>query len=227
MEINSSEIVLNRDRTLGLRVSGDFACFTRPEFKVERVSYPVMTPSAARGVLEAVLWRPAIRWRIRRIVVVAPISYSSIRRNEVGRIASRVSPGVINKGGSFPNFFIEDHRQQRHMVVLRNVDYIIHAEIELTQKAGPGDNLTKFREMFSRRVERGQCFHHPYLGCREFVADIRDPAESPRPAIDVSMDLGLMLWDFHYERGINRPIFFSAKLERGVLNVPIDPGEPT
>jgi CRISPR-associated protein Cas5d len=206
-----------------LRVCGDFACFTRPEFKVERVSYPVMTPSAARGILEAVLWKPAIRWRIERIKVLSPIVFVPIRRNEVDHIANTPPPTLIAQGGSFREFFIEDRRQQRNTIALQNVDYIIEARFELTEKAGRDDSATKFAEMFRRRVERGQCFHHPYLGCREFVGDIHPVSDVLHQPIEDSKDLGLMLWDISYKPGRNRPIFFPAKLERGVLNVPANP----
>jgi CRISPR-associated protein Cas5d len=208
---------------LALRVSGALACFTRPELKVERVSYPVMTPSAARGVLEAVLWKPAIRWRIERIKVLAPIIFTSFRRNEVGSVAAKPSATVIAGGGSIDPFFVEDRRQQRNTVALRDVDYVIEARFDLTDKAGPGDNKSKFVEMFRRRVEGGQHFHHPYLGCREFVGDIRPVDEdTPKPTID-TRDLGLMLWDIDFNPTKNRPIFFAATLDHGVMEVPADP----
>jgi CRISPR-associated protein Cas5d len=206
-----------------LRVTGPLACFTRPELKVERVSYPVMTPSAARGVLEAVLWKPAIRWRIERIKVLAPIVFTAFRRNEVGTVAARPTAAVVAGGGAIDPFYIEDRRQQRNTVCLREVDYVIEARFDLTDRAGPADNRAKFVEMFRRRVENGQHFHHPYLGCREFTGDVR-PVEADTPApIDDSRDLGLMLWDIDFGTKKNRPLFFAANLDHGVLEVPHDP----
>src|SRR5690554_3314175 len=147
---------------LPLRISGPLACFTRPELKAERVSYPVITPSAARGVLEAILWKPAIRWRIERIKVLAPIVFTSFRRNEVDRVAAAPTRATVESGGEYAPLLVEDRRQQRNTVALRDVDYIIEARIELTDRAGEGDNLAKFVEMFRRRVEKGQHFHQPY-----------------------------------------------------------------
>lgn len=206
-----------------LKVWGDNACFTRPEMKVERVSYDVMTPSAARGVLEAILWKPAIRWLIERIDVLAPIRWESVRRNEVGSVMSPRTGGI----------FIEDQRQQRAGLFLRNVVYIIHARFEMTGKAGPEDTVTKFQEMFLRRAEKGQCFQRPYLGCREFAADfalIRRDEPLPEPIAE-SRDFGWMLHDIHHDNRADknhvhfctegcRPSFFRATLENGVMRVP-------
>lgn len=217
-----------RSATFRLKVWGRNACFTRPEMKVERVSYDVMTPSAARGVLEAILWKPAIRWLVERIDVLAPIRWESVRRNEVGSVMSPRSNGI----------FIEDQRQQRAGLFLREVAYIIHAYLEMTGKAGPEDNLTKFKEMFLRRAEKGQCFHRPYLGCREFAADfalIRLEESLPEP-IAVSRDLGWMLHDIHHDNRADknhvhcctescRPSFFRGELKDGVLLVPKADGE--
>ena len=141
---------------LHIRAHGPLACFTRPEFKVERTSYPVITPSAARGLLEAVLWKPAIAWHIRRIKVLRKIAFTSFRRNEVNSRA--VSPGlsVIQSGGQLNHFFAEDERAQRNTVALRDNHYVVAADFSLTAKAGPSDNITKFVEMFQRRVEKGQ-----------------------------------------------------------------------
>lgn len=206
-----------------LKVWGRNACFTRPEMKVERVSYDVMTPSAARGVLEAILWKPAIRWLVERIDVLAPIRWESVRRNEVGGVMSPRTDG----------FFVEDKRQQRAGLFLREVAYTIHARFEMTDKAGAEDSLTKFQEMFLRRVEKGQCFHRPYLGCREFAADfelVRLNETLPEPIAE-SRDLGWMLYDIqHDNRADNnhihsctdgcRPSFFRAELKNGVILVP-------
>ncbi len=202
-------------RTLRLRAKGPLACFTRPELKVERVSYPVMTPSAARGLLEAVLWKPAIVWRIERIRVLNVIAFTSFRRNEV---ASRVP--TFHKTPP-ATYFADEDRQQRNTVALANVDYIVEAHFEMTDRAGSDDNVAKFEEMFERRVAKGQHFHQPYFGCREFVADIEPPAGDERP-IDESRDLGLMLHDIEFGRnGKNVPRFFSARLEKGILDVPV------
>jgi CRISPR-associated protein Cas5d len=213
----------DRPPPLSLRVSGPLACFTRPELKVERVSYSVMTPSAARGVLEAVLWKPAIRWRIERIKVLAPIVFTAFRRNEVGTVASRPPAAIVAGGGSIDPFYIEDRRQQRNTVCLRDVDYVIEARFELTDRAGPSDNRAKFVDMFRRRVEGGQHFQHPYLGCREFAGDVRPVDADTPPPINETRELGLMLWDIDFGGKKNRPLFFAAQLERGVLEVPQDP----
>jgi CRISPR-associated protein Cas5d len=207
---------------LHIRAHGPLACFTRPELKVERISYPVITPSAARGLLEAVLWKPAIAWHIRRIKVLTKIAFTSFRRNEVNSRA--VSPGlsVIQSGGQLNHFFAEDDRAQRNTVALRDVDYVVAASFSLTAKAGPSDNIAKFVEMFQRRVEKGQHFHQPYFGCREFIANI-DPATGAESSIQESRDLGLMLWDIAFVPSANRPIFFHAVLENGVLAVPENP----
>jgi CRISPR-associated protein Cas5d len=190
--------------------------------KVERVSYPVMTPSAARGVLTAVLWKPGMRWCVERIRVLSPIAFTAFRRNEVNSKVPKPKAAVVNNGGPAPQFFADEDRAQRNTVALREVDYVIEAHIRLTPKAGPGDNLTKFVDMFQRRVRKGQHFHQPYLGCREFAADVLPAEASPQPIGD-SRDLGIMLWDIDYASRGNRPIFFDAELRDGVLEVPADP----
>jgi CRISPR-associated protein Cas5d len=227
---------------LEVRVRAPLACFTRPELKAERFSYPVMTPSAARGVLEAILWKPAIRWRIERIKVLAPIAFTSFRRNEVGNVAVAPTRAVVTAGGEYDSLYADESRQQRNTVALRDVDYVIEARIEMTDRAGPDDNKAKFVAMFQRRVENGQAFHQPYLGCREMACDFMAvDANTPAPIAE-SRDLGLMLWDIDYRpvagkakaslswrdngklvRGHARPIFFAAELVDGVLNVPADP----
>lgn len=205
---------------LQLRASGPMACFSRPELKVERVSYQVMTPSAARGLLEAVLWKPAICWRIERIKVLNKIRWVAFRRNEVNSRASAPSEKVIAHGGPAPRLFADEDRAQRNTVALADVDYVIEARFELTDRAGPSDNRAKFVDMFRRRLERGQHYHQPYFGCREFVADV-EPVDDDTPLpIDESRDLGMMLYDIHYSAGGNRPIFFPARLDHGILEVP-------
>lgn len=212
-----------RSPTLRVRARGSLACFTRPELKVERVSYPVMTPSAARGLLEAVLWKPAIQWRIERIKVLSPIRFTSFRRNEVNSKASPPARAVIRNGGKVTCYFAEDDRAQRNTVALRDVDYVIEAHMTMTDRAGPDDNMTKFVAMFERRVEKGQHFHQPYFGCREFVAEVL-PADAAPDPIGQSGDMGIMLWDIDYGDERNRPVVFRAELREGVLEVPADPG---
>lgn len=209
--------------TACLRVWGDNACFTRPEMKVERVSYDVMTPSAARGILEAILWKPAIRWQITRIDVLKPIRWESVRRNEVGVVVStRNAVTAMGNGGGDLGLYVEDSRQQRAGLFLRNVDYLIHARFELTDKAGQEDNFLKFYQMFRRRAEKGQCFNQPYLGCREFSAAfmLADPEEGLPAPIPESRDLGWMLYDMDHRGAEPRPGFFRAVMESGFIRVP-------
>jgi len=208
---------------LRLRCSGPLAIFTRPELKTERFSYPVPTPSAIRGILEAILWKPAICWRIQRIHVLAPIQFTSFRRNEVNTKAVAPKAAVLANGGESPRFFADEDRAQRNTVALQKVDYLIEACFSLTQRAGEGDNVAKFFEMFQRRLEKGQCFQQPYFGCRECVADVRPP-EGDEKAISETQDLGLMLWDIDFQqkqgKPDNRPIFYWARMEEGVITVP-------
>jgi CRISPR-associated protein Cas5d len=211
-----------RSPTLALRARGPIACFTRPELKVERVSYSVMTPSAARGLLEAVLWKPAMKWHVERIKVLAPIRFMALRRNEVNTKASTPSTEIVTHGGSIRSYFADDDRAQRNTVALRDVDYVVEAHFSLTDLAGAEDNVVKFVEMFQRRVEKGQHFHCPYLGCRECIAEVLPAANAPEP-YPHSSDLGLMLWDIEYGAKKHRPRFFVARLKEGVLEVPEDP----
>lgn len=203
-----------------LRVWGAFACFTRPEMKVERVSYDAITPSAARGILEAVYWKPEIRWIIERIHVLNPIRFSNLRRNEVGAKASAVTAGRAMKGGSGRlGLFIEDERQQRAATVLRDVDYLIEARFEVR---GGNDPPVKHFEMFKRRAEKGQCFHRPYLGCREFDAGFAwHDGNPPRGAYseEPERDLGFMLHDIDFEHDMIAR-FFHAIMRHGVIDVP-------
>lgn len=202
---------------LEVRVWGDFACFTRPEMKVERVTYPVMTPSAARGVLEAIFWKPEFVWRVEEIRVLKEIAYFSIVRNEVkSRASERTAQGWSRNGGGF---YADDHRTQRHTLALRDVDYVVRARIELKPHADA--DPAKYRDQFRRRVRSGRCFATPYLGCREFSAFFAE-ADGAAP-IDRTEDLGRMLLDIDYaEDGSGRgtPRFFDARLEGGVLKVP-------
>jgi CRISPR-associated protein Cas5d len=206
-----------------VRVRGDLACFTRPEFKAERVSYEVITPSAARGILEAILWKPAICWRVDQVEVLAPIRFTGFRRNEVEGRVSVANAKKAMKSGVLPDFIVEDQRQQRHTLALEHVDYIITAHFTMTDKAGPDDNPAKFEEMFQRRLAKGQCFHQPYLGCREFPAHVA-PADAATRPIDLSKSLGLMLYDIDFDAAGNgdrlRPLFFRAEMRTGVVTVP-------
>lgn len=213
---------------LVMRVWGDFACFTRPEMKVERVSYDVMTPSAARGILEAILWKPAIRWEVRCIDVHRPIRWTSVRRNEVDTIFSaKTAATAMKRGRGRLGIYVEEHRQQRAGLVLRDVAYTIHARFRLTGDAGPDDNPGKFLEMFRRRVERGQCFNQPYLGCREFSAFFGPPLlEGPASeTIHETRDLGWMLNDIDFSELPPQPRFFHAELRDGQLAAPPWDGE--
>jgi len=210
-----------------LHVWGDYACFTRPEMKVERVSYDVITPSAARGILAAVHWKPAIRWVIDKIYVLKPIRFESVRRNELGGkiSAGKVSGAMKRKSVADLYTLIEDDRQQRAATVLKNVAYVIEAHITLTAQAGEADNITKHIEMFTRRARKGQCFQQPCLGVREFPADFAliDEGEPLPPSelltSEVNRDLGWMLHDIDFEHG-NTPHFFRAEMKEGVILVP-------
>ncbi len=196
---------------LEVKVWGEYSCFTRPEMKVERVSYSVMTPSAARGILEAIFWKPEFSWRVEEIAVLRPIRHFSILRNEV---QSKMSPRRVEP------FFADQDRTQRHTLGLRDVAYLIRADVHVRPHCK--DDPAKFRDQFRRRVERGQCFHRPALGCREFAAEFGPPGPDDRPLQSLTMDLGLMLFDLQYNgsEGPHEPRFFEARLERGVLRVP-------
>ena len=211
-----------RSPILSVRARGPLACFTRPELKVERFSTEVMTPTAAVGLLEAILWKPAIRWRIERIRVLNEIRFTAFRRNEVNSVAAVPPAATIDHGGPAPRYFADDDRAQRNTVALRDVDYVIEAHFELTERAGADDNVFKFVDMFRRRVRKGQHFHQPYLGCREMAAEVLPAEDAPSP-IDESRDLGIMLWGIDYRPEGNQPIFFAAQLDQGTLEVPPDP----
>lgn len=208
-----------------LLVWGDRACFTRPEMKVERVSYDVMTPSAARGILDAIHWKPAIRWVIDRIRVLKPIRFETIRRNELGhKIPAGTAQMAMNRGRTDLHAIVEDDRQQRAAAVLRDVAYLIEAHFELTARAGSEDNEGKHLDTFNRRARKGQCFHRPYLGCREFQADfeVLDPGVEPPdhlPPDQRDRDLGWMLHDIDFVDEMT-PRFFRAELRDGVIEVP-------
>jgi CRISPR-associated protein Cas5d len=222
------------DKEFCLEVWGDMACFTRPELKVERVSYDVITPSAARAIFEAIFWKPAIKWQVTKIEVLNPIKWSSIRRNEVGSVSKS-------------SVYIEDKRQQKNTLLLRDVYYRLWAKLifipqrqrtwEKESKKtsianGEADilrnneNPMKYYEMFERRAKKGQCFNQPYLGCREFSASFRlvDPEkeELKQPIIETK-DLGIMLYDLDFDRNNQKPeaMFYHAKMNEGVITVPL------
>ncbi|MEN4901879.1 type I-C CRISPR-associated protein Cas5c [Luteimonas sp. TWI1416] len=213
-----------------LHVWGERALFTRPEMKVERVSYDVITPSAARGILEAIHWKPAIRWVVDSIQVLKPIRFESIRRNEVGSKLSAASVGKAMKAGRTDGLvhYVEEDRQQRAATVLRDVHYVIAAHFELTDKAGPDDNVGKHLDIFNRRARRGQCFQAPCLGTREFSAHFAlVEGDYLLPPLDPSIlgerDLGWMLHDIDFADGMT-PRFFRARMIDGRVEVP-QPGD--
>jgi len=210
-----------------LHVWGERACFTRPEMKVERVSYDVMTPSAARGILEAIHWKPAIRWAVDRIHVLRPIRFQSIRRNEVGAKASASLAASAMKRGdtSGLGLVVDENRQQRAALVLTDVSYVIEAHFDMTAQAGPEDTPAKHIAMFNRRAAQGQCFHRPCLGTREFAAEfalIPEGADLPESTLEAerrNADLGWMLHDIDFAKG-NESRFFRAYMRGGVIEVP-------
>lgn len=205
-----------------LEATGPFACFTRPEMKVERVSYDVITPSAARAVFESILWKPQIRWRVRRIEVLRPIRFINLRRNEVSAVVStRNVQQAMNAGRGQLALYVEEERQQRAGYFLRDVAYRIHADLELTARAT--DPLAKYTEMFMRRASKGQCVNQPYLGCREFAADVRLVTADSLPAVPIpdTRDIGWMLHDLDFSNPADpQPRFFNAQMQAGVIDVP-------
>lgn len=205
-------------------VWGPLACFTRPEMKVERVSYPVMTPSAARGVLESIFWKPAFDWLVREIWVLKEPRYFSILRNEVNSLASERAARGWQRDGGVGGFVAPEDRTQRHTLALRDVAYVIRADVAL--RPGETDDPAKYRDQFRRRVRQGRCASRPYLGCREFAADFAEPDGSERPLASLNEPLGRMLLDIEYARdgsGRGTPRFFDAVIEGGVLRVPPRP----
>lgn len=206
--------------TYRVRVRGQLACFTRPEFSTERVSYDVITPSAARGVMEAILWKPAIRWHILRISLLAPSRFVQFKRNEVAHRASVRNALTALRSGQPYDYFADEDRAQRNTLALRDVDYAIEAGFAMTSRRGSDDNPAKFDAMFQRRLEKGQFHMQPYLGCREFPAIVEPYTGDPPPLSSESRDLGFMLHDIRFGPDANRPVFFRARLEAGVIEVP-------
>lgn len=227
-----------------LKISGDYALFSRPEMKVERVSYDVMTPSAARGVLEAIYWKPQIRWIIDEITVLNPIRFTNIRRNEVSskipvKGASGVNAGMRDPAIT-PHMAVDQHRQQRASLVLKDVAYLIKAHIAILDRRVEKDSepvpeneaVGKHLDMFKRRARKGQSFHHPYFGCREFPVDFElieneSDLPTPDPSLDGDKDLGYMLHDIEFDQEQTTkkvkttvPHFFRAHMTNGTINVP-------
>jgi CRISPR-associated protein Cas5d len=201
-----------------LKVWGDWACFTRPEMKAERMSYDVMTPSAARGVLEAIYWKPEIRWQIDRIHVLKAIKFTTIRRNEVGsKVPEREALQVMRSGTGTLGLVADNDRQQRAATLLRDVAYVIEAHFDVI--AGD-DPPAKHVAMVERRVRHGQCFHRPYLGCREFPAHFEWlNGDLPRSELAGERDLGFILHDIDFADRMT-PRFFQARMRNGVIDVP-------
>ena len=216
-----------------LLVYGEYACFTRPEMKAERVSYDVMTPSAARGILEAIYWKPAITWKIDRITVLKPIVFETVRRNE---LSSKIAPANINKAMQGREIdlhqYIAADRQQRATTLLRDVAYLIEAHFIInSERAGESDSAEKHYNMFLRRGRKGQCFHRPYFGCREFTAHFvlieeKQPLPESFYAEEANIDLGWMLYDLIYKledeekgRWSYQPQFFRALMKNGVVDL--------
>ncbi len=211
-------------KTYCLELSGPYACFTRPEMKVERVSYDVITPSAARACFEAILWKPAIRWHVRRIEVLKPIRWINLQRNEVASVVSTRNVETAMKNGTGElGLYIEDDRQQRAGLFLRDVAYRVHADMEFLAVRDPQASAIKYHEMFERRSRKGQCVNQPYLGCREFAAVfhlVDEPLTGPSPIPD-TRDLGFMLYDLDFSNPADpKPRFFRARMENGVVEVP-------
>lgn len=210
--------------SIRLEVWGDYALFTRPETKVERVSYDIITPSAARGLLESIYWHPGMIWVIDRIHVCSPIRFTNIRRNEVKAvISSRSVKTVMDRGKGTLYLNTKQEIQQRAAMILRDVRYVIEAHFEMTDNAAESDNPGKFQDIIRRRVEKGQFYHQPYFGCREFPVNFKPCTEIPECPEELrgEKDLSWMLWDLDYSDKENiYPLFFRAVLRDGVLDVP-------
>ena len=209
---------------ISLEVWGDYACFTRPEMKTERVSYDIMTPSAARGLLESIYWHPGMRWVIDRIHVCAPIRFTNLRRNEVKSTASaRAARTVMERGKGELYLVTSQDIQQRAAMLLRDVRYVIDAHFDITDQASDSDNAGKFQDIVKRRIKRGQFYSQPYFGCREFPAQFKACEALPSCPEELKgvRDLGYMLWDLDYSDPKNiTPLFFRAALQDGVLEIP-------
>ena len=207
-----------------LEVWGDYALFSRPEMKTERVSYDIMTPSAARGILEAIYWHPGLRYHIDRIYVRSPIQFTNIRRNEVKSVVNaRAAEAAMKKGRGELWIVTSEDIQQRAAMILKNVHYVIEAHFEMTEKAAAGDNPGKFQDILKRRICKGQFYHQPYFGCREFPVNFALCEKMPPCPQELKgeRDLGYMLYDMDYSDAKNiRPLFFRAVMKDGMIEVP-------
>ena len=206
--------------SMQIEVWGPYGCFTRPELKTERVSYDIITPSAARGLVEAIYWHPGMRYHIDKIYLLSPIRFTNIRRNEVK--STLLSSAVLSaaKGGKVPVLYTSEDIQQRAAMVLQDVHYVIECHFTMTEKAAPTDNPGKFQDILRRRLRKGQCFAQPCFGCREFPANFREWRGGEIPALkEVTQDLGYILYDLDYSDPENIcPQFFRAKIVNGVLD---------
>lgn len=201
-----------------VEVWGDYGCFTRLELKTERMSYDIITPSAARGLVEAIYWHPGLRYHIDRIYLLNPIKFTNIRRNEVKSTLLSSTALSAAKGGTPPVLYTTQDIQQRAALVLQDVHYVIECHFDLTDKAAPSDNPGKFQDILRRRLRKGQCYHQPCFGCREFPANFREWPGGSIPALKVTQDLGFMLHSLDYSDSANiRSQFFRAKLVDGVM----------
>lgn len=200
---------------------GDYACFTRPEMKIERVSYEIMTPSAARNMLQAIFWHPGFNYVIDEIDIMNPIRMTNIRRNEMGAKITTSTSLAKAKNGEPMNLSPKENIQQRASLILKDVRYLVHFHLTMTKDAHENDNIIKFTEMLKRRASKGQCFTQPYLGCREFAAGFRLVGEEETPdPYPKTKDLGFMLYDMDYTNKEKiTPQFFHAKLDRGRMDV--------
>lgn len=207
--------------SIKMEVWGDYALFTRPEMKTERTSYDVMTPSAARGIVEAVYYHPGLKWHIDRIHVLNPIRFTNIRRNEVKSKISAVSIQSAMNGSEKPLYInAKADIVQRAALVLQDVHYVIEAHFDMTEAAVPGDNPGKFQDIVKRRLQKGQAFHTPYLGCREFPAHFRLWEGGEIPTLPETRDLGYMLFDMDYSNPEDiQPMFFRAQMTDGVIDL--------
>lgn len=203
-----------------IKVFGDYACFTRPEMKVERVSYDVITPSAARGIMEAIYWKPAIRWVVDKIYVLNEVKFTNVRRNELSEKISSANIKKVMNGGSSDLFqVITEDRQQRASMVLKDVCYIIELHFEMTEKAGAEDTPEKHYNIAMRRLRQGQCYHQPCLGTREFAANFELlEKEVPKSFYNGELDLGWMLWDIDFKNDMT-PVFYRAIMQDGIIEV--------
>lgn len=202
-----------------IEVWGPYACFSRPEMKTERVSYDIITPSAARGLVESIYWHPGLKYHIDRIHLLAPIKFTNVRRNEVRSTLLASSALSAAKGGVPPALYTSQEIQQRAALVLQDVHYVIECHFTMTDKAAPGDNPGKFQDILRRRLHRGQCYQQPCFGCREFPANFREWTQGEIPALPVTQDLGFLLYDLDYSDPENiRSQFFRASLVNGVMD---------